>query len=235
MATIIKFRRLKNSLQSRALSIIQSIRLTSDNFLPAWNTLCDKYNNKPLRFSLQMKVLEQLPSATKETSTHLSSLLSDLDEAIVNLKDIGRPTDSWDDIFNYFLVSKLSDSTRLDWIKHAEVSKFGDFPKYAQLKDFLQKRIRSLDLSNSKQIEDKDNSSSKSNDKSQHQKSTQHKKPGVQGSAAHVSSTKSDKKGRKYTCSFCKNSHFLAYCDKFLNASTVERKAVHKLFESTFN
>ena len=81
----------------------------------------------------------------------MTTLLNTVDESIaITFQDLGRPTDKCDDSLNYFIVSWLANGTRLDWIKHIGSSKLGQFPKYYELKLFIQQQIRSLKLANSR-------------------------------------------------------------------------------------
>ena len=57
---------------------------------------------------------------------HLTTLLNAIDESITTLEDLGQPADKWDDILNYFIVSRIANGTCLDWIKHIQASKLGD-------------------------------------------------------------------------------------------------------------
>ena len=108
-----------------------------------------------------MQSLEKLSPANRESADHLSSLLNTFEESIVNFKDLERPIDHSDDLFTYFIMSRLSNYTRLDLIKHVETTKLEDFPKYKDIKSFLQKRIRSLEYASSRNSENKENQQSR--------------------------------------------------------------------------
>ena len=101
LETILKFRRLLGSLEGTALRTIQSIRVLESNFEHAWNTLCERYDNKPLRFALQMQALEKLPNATKESAKHLTNLLNTVEESINTFQELKGLTKHWDDIISY--------------------------------------------------------------------------------------------------------------------------------------
>ena len=157
--SILKFCCLVSSLEGDVYKTIQSIWVVAEIFDIAWTTLCEKCDNKPLRFFIQMQSLEELSTSNRESSDHFSSLLNTIEESIANFNDLKRPTSKWDDIFNYLIVSRLPNLTRLDWIKHVESSKFGNFPAYKDLKAFLQQRIRSLQFANARTSDNKENQS----------------------------------------------------------------------------
>ena len=108
MSSIIKFRHLFNCLDGEAAEKLKGIKVTGDNFETAWDTLCRRYDNKYLRFSLQMQTLVNLPSASNESVRHLSQLLNTVNESINTFNNLERPVEKWDDILVYFLESKLA-------------------------------------------------------------------------------------------------------------------------------
>ena len=86
-----------------------------------------------------------MPSSVKECSSHLNLLLNTVNASINTFTILSRPVGKWDDIFVYFILSKLSDNTRMDWSREAEREAY-DFPSYEKLKKFLEDRIRTLDV-----------------------------------------------------------------------------------------
>ena len=152
-----------------------------------------------------MQSLEELSPANRESADHLSSLLNTVEESIAIFKDLKRPIDHWDDQFNYWIISRLSNYTRLGWIKHAEASRFGDFPEYKYLKSFLQRRIRSLEFENLRNSENKENRQGRFNKSQDNEKF---------GKKFHNSSaeTRSEKKDSNLICTLCNGNHFISYC-----------------------
>ncbi|XP_046420682.1 uncharacterized protein LOC124179877 [Neodiprion fabricii] len=149
MAPVIKLQRLMNSLGDEARRPIQTISVIGDNFTTAWETLCQKFDNPPLQFRLQMKTLVNMPSSSKESAAHLSGLLSTVSESISSFTALGRLVKQWDDVIIFFITTKISELTRLDWIKYISTEKLGNFPTFKQLETFLKERIRSLELAHS--------------------------------------------------------------------------------------
>ena len=146
MDSTIKFQHLSNCLDGEEAEKLRGIPPKGDNFQTAWETLCKRYDNEALRFGLQMQAIVHLPSASTESSKHLGQLLNAVNESINTFKALSRPVENWDDIFVYFIVSKLAVSTRLDWVKEVERRKLGSFPKFSVLKDFLEDRLCTLDV-----------------------------------------------------------------------------------------
>ena len=86
---VLKFRTLFSSLDGDA---VRPFRVVAENFDLAWATLCEKCDNKPLHFFIQMHSLEELSITNQEPSDHLSSLLNAIEESIVLFNDLDLPT-----------------------------------------------------------------------------------------------------------------------------------------------
>lgn len=143
---VVKLQHLLNCLDGEAAAKLKGIEIVGPNFLRAWETLCRSYDDvliRPSFFFSNMKALENLPTSTRETSAHINLLLNTANKSINMFRELRRPVQYWDDILVYFVVSKLAPSTMLDWtkkIKHESI----DFPKFAQLKDYLENKVRTL-------------------------------------------------------------------------------------------
>ncbi|XP_076657893.1 uncharacterized protein LOC143362007 [Halictus rubicundus] len=142
---VVKLQHLLNCLDGEAAAKLKGIEIVGPNFLRAWETLCRSYDNKFLRFSIHMNALDNLPTSTRETSEHINMLLNTANESINTFRALDRPVQHWDDILVYFVESKLAPSTRLEWAKNIEHAS-NDFPKFAQLKVYLENKVRMLDL-----------------------------------------------------------------------------------------
>ena len=172
MMSVLKFQHLLNSLEGEAADLLKGVEVIGPNFATAWETLCTRYDDKQLRFNAQMKALVNLPSASRESVTHLNILLNTTKESINVFMSLGCLVDSWDDILVYFIESKLSPETRLDWAKDRERErKSNEFAKYKELCNFLEMRIKTLDRVDS----ETQPTSSKSRENSQSQRSESHK------------------------------------------------------------
>ena len=90
---VIKFQHLLNCLYGEAADKLKGIQFTTDNFETAWDTLCKRYDNAYLRFSVQMQALMRLPTASKENVAHISQLLNTVNESINTFHSLKRPVD----------------------------------------------------------------------------------------------------------------------------------------------
>ena len=221
MSSIIKFQHLFNCLDGEAAEKLKGIKVTGDNFETAWETLCKRYDNKYLRFSLQMQTLVNLPSASNESVWHLSQLLNTVNESINTFTNLQRPVEKWDDILIYFLESKLAVTTRMDWTKEVERKAPSTFPKFADIKTFIEDRITTLDFVNGETMPTyftEDSSSSSQRNSSTQPNKDSRRKPFSRKShsaSVNVATQRSGKPPYQGTCSYCSESHFVGYCTKF--------------------
>ena len=93
MSPIIKFQHLANCLDGEAAEKLKGIKASGTNLQTAWDTLCRRYDNEYLRFSLQMQLLVQMPSSVKECSSHLNLLLNTINASINTFTALSRPVD----------------------------------------------------------------------------------------------------------------------------------------------
>ena len=241
MPSVIKFQHLCNCLDGEAAEKLKGIQGTGDNFQTAWDTLCRRYDNKNLRFSLQMQMLVNMPSATKECAHHLNQLLNTVNESINTFTTLERPVKTWDDILIYFIESKLAANTRMDWAKEVESKSSSNFPTFALIKTFLEDRIRTLDLVNSETnfsliTEDSHGSSQRSSVAPTSK--DQRRKPffkRTKSTSANVATHMPSRPAAKSTCSFCGGEHFVGYCSKFSACSQDQRRSHAATAKLCFN
>lgn len=146
MPPVVKFQHLLNCLEGEAAEKLKGIQIIATNFQTAWETLCRRYDNKFLRFLVQMKALSTLPLSNKESVAHINQLLNTTTESINTFRALGRPVEHWNDVLIHFIECKLAPQTRMDWVKDVERKKTAEFPKYEELRKFLEDRVQTLDL-----------------------------------------------------------------------------------------
>ena len=230
MASIIKFEHLYNCLDGEAAEKLKGTKVAGENFQTAWDTLCRRYDNKYLRLYLQMETLVKLPASTSESARHLSLLLNAINESVNTFTALKRPVDKWDDFFIFFIESKLPVSTRLDWAREVERKAASTFPKFSDMKTFIEDRVRTLDLVTPvvehSLLKEHSHGSSQSNSSAfvtKDKKKAFSRRPN--SSSVNVATQRSGKSVYRGTCSFCGDSHFIGYCGKFAACTQDQRKA----------
>ncbi|XP_031784830.1 uncharacterized protein LOC103316094 [Nasonia vitripennis] len=221
MPLVIKFQHLLNCLEGEAAEKLKGIQIIATNFQTAWETLCRRYDNKFLRFLVQMKALSTLPSAAKEYVSHINQLLNTTNESINTFRALGRPVEHWDDVLIHFIECKLAPTTRMDWVKEIESKKSSkmadEFPTYEELRKFLEDRVQTLDIADT----DLESSSQRTQVESS-KKSVSAQRTGRKG--AYSATQRAGRAGSKQKCSFCSADHFVGYCQKFGACSPTQRR-----------
>lgn len=91
------------------MDIIKSIDITAENYVEAWESLIERYNNRRRIIQDHVKQLVELPYITRENHVQLRNLLSNVLKHLRALKTLERPVDTWDDLDNTFhFVQALS-------------------------------------------------------------------------------------------------------------------------------
>ncbi|XP_026830877.1 uncharacterized protein LOC113563430 [Ooceraea biroi] len=90
-----------------------------------------------------MRVLLNIQAIPKASPAEIKHLISTVSQAARSFKSMDRPVDQWDDWFVHILVEKLDAATRLLWESSLESG--NDFPRFSELLDFLQTRVRALE------------------------------------------------------------------------------------------
>lgn len=197
-----KFYYLLSSLQGEAKQSIQSLQVSDNNYFVAWELICDRYRNSRLIINSHLKALFAIPALVKESKDSLRQFINDLQKNIRALENLGQPVCSWDSIILFLMSSKLDDKTRREWELSLSDSK--ELPSYDDFIKFLSKRSQALEM-----IEFKSKIGSNESNHSNRKYNER--------SYSHLSN-----QGAKF-CNFCKGSHLIYYCYKFLKLSINER------------
>lgn len=118
ISNIQKFHYLKSSIKGSAELVIDSLEFSSNNYEVAWDLLLNRYNNSRLLVHNHVKSLFNLPTITKESPHLLRKLIDTVLKKLRALKILGEPTDSWDTLIIYIIVSKLDQTTEREWEQH---------------------------------------------------------------------------------------------------------------------
>lgn len=110
-----KFHYLRASLEGSAALVIQSVVFSSNNYMVAWNLLCDRYNNKNLLIQNHIASLFNIETVTKEGSSILKKLIDKINKNLRSLESLGEPVQQWDTLLIYIITSKLDSRTYREW------------------------------------------------------------------------------------------------------------------------
>lgn len=199
LSNIEKFRYLNGVLKDDAQRLLQHIAITNDNYEPAWEKLCGRYDKKKFITTAFIQKFMNQPGMNSFTISKLRELCDTTDQVLRGLKAQGELAERRDPWLIFMLLQKLDFETKAAW---AQESQDEDFPLIENFLKFLVKRCDAFE-------------SCCSSD--QTKKSSAINKPTSSSNAITNVSTDSQ-------CLFCQNNHFLDQCSKFSNTSVDIRR-----------
>ena len=143
IAPVRKFRYLISYLRGEPLNLIKSLPVNNDNYIVAFQTLTDRYQNKRLLATNYWNTINNTILLKNNCSSRdLRALLDIFNENISALNLLKFPTKEWDfPLFN-MLLSRLNTSIRTAFeIEHSKI----ELPTYENLKEFLKNHCRALE------------------------------------------------------------------------------------------
>lgn len=216
ISNVERLQHLKGHESGDAELLIRNITITDANYVTAWNTLVNHYENQRMIVNTHIQRLMSAIQVTKESSIDLKTLWSTVNQSVQALTNIGRPTDQWDDLLVFIVVSKLDPVLRRDW-EHS-ISSNTELSKFSDLETFLTGRIRALEAMNcSKPI-------TKASP-------TQDVKSGRGNVKAHHANAIPSKE----RCAVCKAAHQLTFCQAFRRKNVSIRRDIAQKSNCCFN
>ncbi|XP_058827450.1 uncharacterized protein LOC131687383 [Topomyia yanbarensis] len=132
----------EEAVKGEAAQLIESIGISSANYVLAWQTLENRYSNDYLLKKRHMQALFDIPRMKKESAASLHGLVDEFERHTKILHQLGEPTDAWSTILEHLLCTRLHDDSLKAWEDHASTVAN---PDYACLIEFLQRRTRVLE------------------------------------------------------------------------------------------
>ncbi|XP_054267255.1 uncharacterized protein LOC128989390 [Macrosteles quadrilineatus] len=201
---------LKNSLVGEAAQLISSFQITEENFIPAWEKLVARFENKRVLINKHLDDIFNIQPLKQKSAKGLNHLISTVNESLGSLKSLGSPIDQWDHILVYLTVHRLDPDTHEAWELHQGVST--EPSSLQDLQTFIEGRVRALENIKAREV----SHSSGMVNLPKHQGNPQHY-PNI--NTALVAESK-----RKYVCKLCSNAHYIAYCKEFHTKTPDQRK-----------
>jgi len=161
LTSVEKLFHLNDKTSGEAKAIVAKSPLTNEGFDSAWAALRDRFENKRLLVSSQLKVLFNLSSVSSEFGQALKDLQSTIQVCLKALAHSNISTENWDCLLVFLCASRLPKLTLSLW--EQSLSSKSDIPTWEEMNTFLSDRYRTLEA-----IEDmKPSTSNRSNAKSQ--------------------------------------------------------------------
>ena len=196
---------LKSSVNGEARDLICKIQLTSANFEVAWELLSQRYDNKRAIVSAYVNTIFALQPIKKESASTIANIRNTVHYYLSALKNLGRPTEFYDDLLINRIVLLLDPKTQRDWVLRIAV--LTEIPQYSEPDGFLLERIRVLESIETTTV---------TSSASQRSGSTGGKdNPKFQSVKAHVVTASK--------CPLCKSSHSIYRCPEFQGKNSVQK------------
>ncbi|XP_050301507.1 uncharacterized protein LOC126739751 [Anthonomus grandis grandis] len=227
ISNIQKLHYLRASLTGSAPVVIQALDFSANSYDMAWNTLCERFNNKNLLIQNHLKAIFNMESIVMVTAARVRYIYENLYKHLNSLKQLGEPIESWDTLLIYIVSSKLDKSTAQEWEKYKSNC---DAINLNYFKEFLKRRANLLETiettEQNKRVNEKhSNIRENSNNTGNYSKGKTYNY-----SRGLTSANKpSDSNKTKFACYNCKRDHSLFYCPDFLKLGTFDR--VNKIKE----
>ncbi|XP_050551755.1 uncharacterized protein LOC118279021 isoform X1 [Spodoptera frugiperda] len=209
-----KFHYLRASLKGRAAEVIKNIDFKDENYVIAWDLLCDRYNNNRLLINNHVQALFDLEPITKESSASLRRLIDVINKNLRALKTLKEPTEYWDTLIIFMMSRKLDINTNRKWEEYRNA--LSESPTLTKLISFINGRadlLETLEVNQNKSSTSVNNkqksfiiASTKENQNT-HKEMINNK---LENSKAH-----SNNLHNKLKCPLCSNDHLLYTCDLF--------------------
>ncbi|XP_057324631.1 uncharacterized protein LOC130667159 [Microplitis mediator] len=229
LTNVKKMHYLNSCLVGEAARLTSNISITAESFESAWNTIVNQYENKRLLISTQLDKLFSLCAAESSSAKHLKAVLGTAIEAIDALKALKSPTDQWDQILVH-LVSHKSDLATLEaW--EVSVGATTEFPTFAELRTFLQGRIRAREAMECGVSPRKPQTFKSSSQTKPPPAARVHNLQQAKTETFNISPSSSQSKApanqvppsESKQCKLCSQGHFVVYCPQFCAYSPDKR------------
>lgn len=215
LSPVQKLHYLKGNLSGEPEILIRNYSTTDANYEEAWNQLTERYNNKRFNCNAILRILFAQKPIYTESATLLKQLVDTTSTCLKSLNNMGVPTDTWDMIINYLVVSKLDSESMKHWEQNLSISNC-DLPTWSELKNFLEARFRSLEMIESNKMR------------------TVQPKSLVKPKAFHSNINKNNKVS-EIKCAMCSGDHYVYHCKKFGEITSKQRQDFVQANKLCFN
>lgn len=206
-----KMHYLRSSLEGEAEQLIRSLKVTEANYREAWDVLLARYNQRRVIIDAHLDQLLDMPKVNIESASGLRLQMDTFHEAVRALSALGQQVDTWDAILIRMLLNKIDSETKRAW----EMSLGNDIlPTYDELRDFIERRCRSLQALHQ--------SSSSTKPQRSAEPRTTTSKPNRQQNAFNNQRPFSSNSA-SVGCTMCKGAHAVGSCPDFIRLAPGER------------
>lgn len=190
---------LRKYLTDDALAVIVNLPIVNESYSEAMTLLKKRFDNKARLISNHINILLELPCMLKGTAASIRLLISEVQQQLYALKNLGQPIDQWDMLLISIVSKKLDSFTNRAY--HLDRVDIDKIPTLKDFLNFLERRAIALE----------DSAPSKSTSYDNTQKYNYSKSSTNIKASNFVS-----KNNGKSLCEFCENqNHAIFMCPKF--------------------
>lgn len=244
LADVQKLHYLKNALKGEAAGLVKHLRITAENYKPAWKILSRRYQNTRALVNSHLNTFFSMPKLTQEDADGLKNLVNNTNEFLQSLQNLKIPVENWDPIIIFTLVEKLDIKTHSRWEEalNAQVK----LPTLPRFLTFLETRFRILEETLKKEeelsttlvansnvwpprslVNTSDNNNQNQNNQNQNNQNHNNQNYNSQNqNRSNRNQTNNFNKSRNnnQSCSKCNGEHWLYFCPEFQNFSVQNRQ-----------
>lgn len=212
LSNIEKFSYLQSSIKlpHGQSNVLDMFKICEDDYLSAWQAVCERYNDKRKIIAMHCSTLFNVPKMSCESASELRRIIDAFSSQISAMKQLGYALGEHDDFANMIVVQfalvRLDDKTLREWKKFHTA----DSATWKELCEFLTAQWRSLDDGAIKNFES-------SSDVKVVPKSV---KTLVVSSSVETNNNRSS----NVKCPNCLQSHFLWTCSSFIAMNIDDRQ-----------
>ncbi|XP_039315534.1 uncharacterized protein LOC120360046 [Solenopsis invicta] len=195
ISNIQKFHYLMSSLEGSATQVIDEYEYTEQNYEIVWEALHRRYNDPKLLIHNHIEAMFKSKPILNESSEQLNEIVDSITKHTRALKKLEEPTEYWDSLLIYLIVTKLDVDTAREW--EEQRLKLAEKPKLEDLLKCLRARATLLQ--------------------------TIERKKGIIKTKKITPGKTSTLLTKKVSCAFCKGEHYIQNCSNFLKLSPQER------------
>lgn len=227
LSNVEKFQYLVSSISGDAIKIIESIELTGHNYTAAWELLQQRYDDPRSLKKKHIQCLFTMPTIMKESAKALRDLIDYTSRHLRVLRGLGVPIDTWDELIMHMMETKFDVQTLRAWeeeIESKENARLDDMLEFLKRKCQTLERIESRTADKNERSKESDQRGKGSSSLSSKPHTTPRNAASNQRTTSLTTSVSSGK------CYFCKGTHFIYFCEKFLALPVADRiKEVRRL------
>lgn len=139
LSNVQKHQYLVGSLSGAAARVIESVEISDQNYVVAWELLKKRYEDERAIRKRHVQCLFELPRVHREAAGAIRDLVDHVQKHLRVLNAMKLPTDSWGELIIYLIETKLDVATKRRWEEYAETKE--DLTANDMI-EFLQRRCQ---------------------------------------------------------------------------------------------